>query len=355
MNSAEERRRLIAAAHSLHERNLVARTWGNLSVRIKGGRYLITPSGRTYETMCAEDLALVNLADRRWTGPFKPSSEKGLHNRIYNCRPEINAIIHTHQPAASSLAAVRKDFAPVSPVDRKRLGGAVPCVRYALPTTRRLARFVESSVADSSCRALLLSNHGALCLGSTVEEALQVSIALEEIAEKEILSRFRPGAIREELLEHYAPTSCIAEMDAATEAKLLEELRAHYPEKTIIVNKGEYLCAAARAGQTIFPMVDDFAQLIGPTLPVIDMTPHLISVGVRKILKNRNAVLIPGLGFLCIGDNAYEVEAAAMVAEKGCRVAIESSYLGGGHRIGWPEAILMRFVFLAKYGKKAAG
>jgi L-ribulose-5-phosphate 4-epimerase len=355
MNLAEERRRLIAVARSLRARGLVARTWGNLSVRIDGGRILITPSGRTYETMGAEDLAIVSLAGGRWEGPFKPSSERELHARIYRRRPEIGAVIHTHQPAASSLAAARKGFTPASPTDRELLGGTVPCVRYALPTTRRLAGFVEGAVAGSSSRALLLSNHGALCLGSTIEEALQVSVALEEIADKEIVSHFRNGATREELLEHYAPASSTAEVDAATEMNLLEELRAHHPGKSFMVHKGAYLCAAARAGQTIFPMVDDQAQLIGPTLPVVYLTKPSASVKVRRILEHRNAVLVPGLGGVCRGDDASEVEAAAMVAEKGCRVVIESSYLGGGHRISRPETYLMRFIFLAKYRKKAVG
>jgi L-fuculose-phosphate aldolase len=218
-----------------------------------------------------------------------------------------------------------------------------------------LARFAEKSAAASSCRALLLSNHGALCLGSTIEDALQVAIDLEEIAEKEILSRFRPGATRQELLEHYAPASRVVQVDAATEARLLDELRAHQSTKTFIVHKGEYLCAAARAGRTIFPMVDDLAQLVGPTLPVIHRASPFASTAVRRILKRRNAVLLQGLGCLCVGNDESEAEATAMVAEKGCRVAIESSYLGGGHRISWPETLLMRFIFLAKYSKKAAG
>jgi L-fuculose-phosphate aldolase len=218
-----------------------------------------------------------------------------------------------------------------------------------------LARFAEKSAAGSPCRVLLLSNHGALCLGSTIEEALKVAIDLEEIAEKEILSRFRPGSTREELLEHYAPALNTEEVDPAREMKLLDELRAHRPGKTFIVRKGEYLCAAARAGQTVFPMVDDLAQLVGPTLPVIHMTSSFTSAGVRRILKHRNAVLVPGLGCVCGGNDQSEVEATAMVVEKGCRVAIESSYLGGGHRISWPERLLMRFIFLAKYSKKAAG
>lgn len=355
MNLSSERRRLIEASRSLHERGLVARTWGNLSLRVADGQFLITPSGRSYETMKAEDLSLVNLASGQWAGPLKPSSEKGLHARIYRRRPEIGAVIHTHQPAASSLSAARQGFTPASPADQERLGKAVPCVRYALPTTKKLARFAEKAAVESPCRALLLSNHGALCLGPTIDDALQVAIDLEEIAEKEVLSRFRAGANREDLLEDYAPARAAVEVDADTEAKLLDELKARLPGKTFILHKGEYVRAAARAGGTVFPMVDDLAQLIGPTLRVAQVASPADSVRVARALQRRSAVLIPGLGCLCVGDDASEAEATAMVAEKGCRVAIESSYLGGGHRISWLETLLMRFIFLAKYSKKAAG
>jgi L-fuculose-phosphate aldolase len=305
--------------------------------------------------MQAEDLALVSLEDGQWQGPLKPSSEKGLHARVYRCRPEIGAVIHTHQPAASSLAAARQGFVPASEADRQRLGESVPCVRYALPTTKRLARLAAKEAAGSSCRAMLLSNHGALCFGSTIEDALQVSIDLERIAEQEILHRFRAGATREELLEHYAPASSAAEMDSATESELLHGVKATRPEKTFIVHKGEYARAAARARQPIFPLVDDLAQLIGPSLPVVAATSAFDLKRVKKALRRRSAVLIPGLGCLCMGDDASEAEATAMVAEKGCRVEIESSYLGGGHRIRWLETLLMRFIFLAKYRKKASG
>lgn len=356
MTTTTDRARLIDAARALHQRGLVARTWGNLSLRVDDKSFLITPSGRTYETMSADDLASVTLANGHWNGPLKPSSEMGLHARVYRRRPEVGAVIHTHQPAASSLAAARAGFTPTSEEDRERLGGTVPCVPYALPTTRRLARFAEKTAAESRCRALLLSNHGALCLGKNIEDALQVAMALEHIAEKEILARFKADATRVDLLEDYAPRSSTIDVDESTERRLLGKLRrSRHRWKRILVHKGEYLSAAARAGKTIYPMVDDLAQLIGPTLPIIDVGTPFAATRLSWILRRRNAVLVPGLGCLCVGKDDSEVEATAMVAEKGCRVAIESSYLGGGHKISRPETLLMRFIFVAKYSKKAAG
>ena len=120
-----------------------------------------------------------------------------------------------------------------------------------------------------------------------------------------------------------------------------------------MISKSAFLKVALRniARHKLYSLIN----IIGPTLPVVYLTKPSASVKVRRILEHRNAVLVPGLGGVCTGDDASEVEAAAMVAEKGCRVVIESSYLGGGHRISRPETYLMRFIFLAKYRKKAVG
>ena len=78
----EARDLVVQAGHQLLECGLVARTWGNISARISDTHFVITPSGRGYETLQPEDLVLVQISDCAYEGERKPSSEKGIHASV---------------------------------------------------------------------------------------------------------------------------------------------------------------------------------------------------------------------------------------------------------------------------------
>lgn len=184
MKDREGRAFLCEYGMILARKGLVARTWGNLSVRT-GEYMLITPSGRSYEETRSDDIVRVRIADLFWEGRVKPSSEKGLHATVYRLRDDIGAVFHTHQRFASALSATRKYFPVEDPSFSRVLGPVVPCAAYALPTTAALARSVGrllSSHSLSSCHALLLANHGAVCLGTDAMRALEAAITLEDFS-----------------------------------------------------------------------------------------------------------------------------------------------------------------------------
>ena len=91
------RKEIIEGGLRLVKEGLVARTWGNISIRVDDTYMLITPSGRTYEKLTGDDIVLVNYHTSKHEGEIKPSSEKELHCEIYRTRSKINAVIHTHQ------------------------------------------------------------------------------------------------------------------------------------------------------------------------------------------------------------------------------------------------------------------
>ena len=77
--SVEKARELVLkAGMELCEAGLVARTWGNISARVSDTQYVITPSGRAYDTLTPEDIVLVNITDGSYEGDVKPSGEKGV-------------------------------------------------------------------------------------------------------------------------------------------------------------------------------------------------------------------------------------------------------------------------------------
>ena len=50
----EAKKLVVAAGKKLVESGLIARTWGNVSARISDTQFVITPSGRAYETLTPE-------------------------------------------------------------------------------------------------------------------------------------------------------------------------------------------------------------------------------------------------------------------------------------------------------------
>jgi L-fuculose-phosphate aldolase len=187
------------AGRRLHREGLVARTWGNLSLRVDADLFVITPSGIVYDDMRPEQIVPVGLGDLRHTGKVKPSSEKAMHAAIYRHRPEVGAVIHTHQSAASSVAAARRNIREIPPKSRETLGRVVRTAAYGLPGTRKLAKATVRALAGS--KAALLANHGAVCVGSDMTEAFTVCTELEALCQAFIESAVLTFSGR----AHYTP------------------------------------------------------------------------------------------------------------------------------------------------------
>ena len=103
----EAARLIIEAGHQLIKEGLIARTWGNISARLSDETFLITPSGRAYETLTPAELVEVSIKDCTYEGDIKPSSEKGVHAAVYKLRPEADFVIHAHSNNASALSILQ--------------------------------------------------------------------------------------------------------------------------------------------------------------------------------------------------------------------------------------------------------
>ena len=210
-NEATAREAIVDAGRRLVAAGLVARSWGNISLRLDKERCLITPSGRLYSDLKADEIVIYQIHTAKYEGSLKPSSEAGLHARIYQVRPEVHAIIHTHQPQASVLAAAHVDLPLAGDMQRELLGSWVRCAPYALPSTKKLV--TATSRALGGGRAVLMANHGALCVGENLDDAFGVADALEA-AGRYIKERFRQLVARQ-----------LGDDQAAMHAYFLERLR----------------------------------------------------------------------------------------------------------------------------------
>jgi len=181
---------ICAAGLRLVKEGLVARSWGNISIRIDESYMAITPSGLKYEEVRPEHIVIINLSDGSYEGSVTPSGERKLHIEIYHKQPEVRAIIHTHQLNASVCSAARIDVPVTSAEDRKVLAtNLVRCGAYGLPGTKKLTTETVKAVNGSLCA--LMANHGAVCMGRNMEEAFTVSRILEKVCEEHISKSFK--------------------------------------------------------------------------------------------------------------------------------------------------------------------
>jgi len=97
------RRQMVAIGQKMQQRGYVVAAEGNLSVRISGHCFLVTPSGMSKGDLRVQDLVEVDTQGR--TAQGKPTSEWPLHREIYLGRADIGGICHAHAPWATAFAA----------------------------------------------------------------------------------------------------------------------------------------------------------------------------------------------------------------------------------------------------------
>ena len=186
------RQEIIEGGLRLVKEGLVARTWGNISIRVDDTHMLITPSGRTYEDLTPEDIVLVDYHSSKHEGSIKPSSEKELHCEIYRTRKNIHAVIHTHQMNASTVSAAHREVPPILDDMTQIIGPTVRVAEYALPSTKKITKKTVKALKGRN--AALMANHGAVCVGRDLEEAFVVCQVLEKACKAFIEAEFLGGA-----------------------------------------------------------------------------------------------------------------------------------------------------------------
>ncbi len=160
-------------------------TSGNASYR-SGDGFIITPSALPYETMGPEDLVTID-ADGVSSGEYRPSSEWLFHQRIYQHRADVDAIVHLHSPAATALSTLRLDIPSFHYMVAVAGGIDIRCSDYATFGTEDLADAAILALANR--RACLLANHGLIACASSVRAAYNLAIEVESLANQYLLAR----------------------------------------------------------------------------------------------------------------------------------------------------------------------
>ena len=184
---------LVQAGAALAGLGLSPGSSGNLSVRI-GDTVLMSPTGADLASLDAGNLALLSIDGDVIGGP-KASKEFPLHQAMYARYPDMTAVVHLHSPHAAALScsepwAPHSALPPITPYLVMRVG-QVPLIPYAAPGNTSQGAYIDSLDFDFS--AVLLQNHGPLTAGTSVQQAVDAIIEIEEAAKLVLLLQGRPA------------------------------------------------------------------------------------------------------------------------------------------------------------------
>lgn len=156
---------------------------GNVSVRLNDNAMAITPSSVKYQDLSTEDICVVgfdNSAIEVKNG-LNPSVEAGLHGIIYKNRPDVHAVVHTHQIYGSVFAVLNMPIPGLFDEVSFALGQIIDVIPYALSGSPELAANVGEKLSNNA-NAYLIQNHGILALGKTLDKAILHAELLEKVA-----------------------------------------------------------------------------------------------------------------------------------------------------------------------------
>ena len=174
------RAELLAIAQQLTALGLNKGTSGNVSVRHEDG-FLITPSGMGIAEMQTSSMVMMSM-DGTPQSTGKPSSEWRFHRDIYQAKPHVGAVIHTHSMFATTLACLQKDIPPFHYMIAMAGGDNIPCAPYALFGTQALSDGAIAALEDR--KACLLANHGMIATGRDLKQALAITQEVETLCEQ---------------------------------------------------------------------------------------------------------------------------------------------------------------------------
>ncbi len=186
-------REVAEVSQQMEQAGLVVGTAGNVSGRRRDGSICLTPSSTPYADVTAGNLAVLSLDGQHLDGSGKPSTEKAMHLTCYNAFDEVGGVVHCHPPHASMFAVAHQPIPASIEEVLIYVGGDVPAADYATTGTDELAAEVVRHLADRG--AVLMANHGLLCVGRSPSDALHTALVVEHTAKIMFGARILGGVV----------------------------------------------------------------------------------------------------------------------------------------------------------------
>lgn len=210
MNSIGESRLkkvIVDAAREAYEKKLVWANSGNISCRLNKTEMLITASNAYLGKLNEGDLIKLDFTKKEANNAHTPSIEFRIHGDIYKTRENAGAVFHSQPFFTTLVTCTDMELNPNLFPEPMAYLEKIRRVPYHHPGGEALASAVSEGILD--CDVLILSNHGALCVGESLEDVLLKTETLEMLCRMVVYSRcmkvdlnFLPDDIAGSFLEH---------------------------------------------------------------------------------------------------------------------------------------------------------
>jgi L-ribulose-5-phosphate 4-epimerase len=140
---------------------------------------VIKPTGFRYDKLTPTDLIVMDLEGTVVEGHRRPSSDTGTHLYLYNHRPDIFGIVHTHSPYALIFGVLGIPIPPTT-TSAALLGGEIPIGGYVPVGGEEIGAEILRKVGNSS--AIIMQNHGVYTFDKTVWKATVLAAEVEDLA-----------------------------------------------------------------------------------------------------------------------------------------------------------------------------
>jgi ribulose-5-phosphate 4-epimerase/fuculose-1-phosphate aldolase len=200
---------MIEVCHQLYERRLVSSTGGNVSLRINN-KVMITPRGVPLGQLAKGDIVKIDIQGNIIEEGV-PSKEMELHLSLYKSYPDCKAVIHAHSSyiiaASCMIDNSKRPTIPVFSPGYAVEAGHIPVIPYYLPGSKELTVAVTNEIRGY--KAIVLQNHGVVCIGENIVAAKNLVEEIEENAKIYVLTRGQGRCLTKEQIEevrkHYPP------------------------------------------------------------------------------------------------------------------------------------------------------
>ncbi len=182
-----EKKRMIDVGKKLDQYGLIALSGGNISCRMDSGEILITPSGMIYEEMVPADILVMDIEGEIHEGQRRASVDTIALLYIFKQRPDIKAVIHTHQPYATALGLVEDEIVCNLTTLANATRGTVNVAPYS--SAASLDMGIKTVEYLDNKLAVVLKHHGVVAVGDSLKQALYACVYLEEAAKTIVLAK----------------------------------------------------------------------------------------------------------------------------------------------------------------------
>jgi L-ribulose-5-phosphate 4-epimerase len=177
----ELRKDVLEGAKAIFSKGLVEAGEGNVSIRNgRNEELFITPSFNQYRTLTKDEIVLIDFDGTPLSTGKLPSTEVKMHIAIYESRPKVKSVIHTHSTYATMLSIVRKSIPIIMEEMYIFLGGSIDISKFGEAHTGEIGQVALNALGMKN--AALLANHGVIVCGKSIDHAVKFAELVEKLA-----------------------------------------------------------------------------------------------------------------------------------------------------------------------------